>query len=140
MAWTTPKTNFTATDYYNFSDINRVESNTEYLYNLLLSIGYSASVSSFISTRINTAIEYYDSLNRVEGNIKALKDASYQPIGWLSPKINWQSVVDNFSYIDANRLESNLDNLKTMIDNIISGYLYCGDTLTSICGKGNTLF
>ena len=139
-SWTTPKTDWDETDYYNYGDLNRVENNTEYVKDLMNSAGYDPVMSAYTQNRTNESIEYYDSLNRVEGNILALKQCSYEPLTWQTPKTDWESVVDNFDFEDANRLESNLLGLKEMTDNIILGFLKCGDAQTSICGKGNTLF
>lgn len=88
----------------------------------------------------NTDIPNFDDLNRIEGNILAIKTAIGEPVGWLTPKTDWVSVVDNFGYIQANRLETNLLALKDLAEQISTGLLYCGDSLTTVCGKGNTLF
>jgi hypothetical protein len=139
MAWITPVT-FVASDYYNASNLNRVDNNTDYIYDMLIDLGYVPSVSGISTSRDRTSLTYYDDLNRIEGNIKNLADNSYEPVGWTTPKTTWVSVVDAFDYTDANRLETNLLALKTMIDSINDALLYCGDTLTTICGKSNTLF
>jgi hypothetical protein len=125
MAWQTPKTDWTSSDYYNYSDLNRVENNTGELENLVDTY-FSIQPLTKITDRTNIHIEYYDSLNRVESNILALKDATFQPLEWETPKTNWQSVSDAFSYVDANRLEKNLVNLKLTIENTIDEMRYCG--------------
>ena len=140
MAWITPKTVWDTADYYNYEDLNRVEENTQYVNDLLVSIGYSPTVTGIDTTRTNASLVYYDDLNRIETNIKNLADASYEPLTWETPKTTWVSVIDAFDYSDANRLENNLLNLKNMIDGIVSNVLYCGDSQATICGKGNTLF
>jgi hypothetical protein len=139
-SWTTPVTDWDSADYYNFGDLNRVESNTEYVYDQLVFMGYISSALTLVKTRTNTYLEYYDSLNRIENNMLTLKNSSYEPLGWITPITNWVSVTDIFDYTDANRLESNILALKEMMDGIISNILYCGDAQASICGKGNTLF
>lgn len=140
MAWITPITDWEATDYYNHSDLSRVESNTSFLNDLFVLNGYSPATTTFVTSRTNAYIDYYDSLNRIEANILALKECSFQPLTWSAPKTTWVSVIDAFSYIDANRLETNLSGLKAMIDEIVKAYLYCGDSMTTVCGKGTTLF
>jgi hypothetical protein len=139
LAWETPQT-FTSSDYYNYDDLNRVENNTQYLNDLLESIGYSPTITGVNTSRDNTSLAYYDDLNRIEQNIQNLVDASYEPLTWETPKTTWVSVIDSFDYTDANRLENNLLNLKNMVDGIIEALLYCGDAQATICGKGNTLF
>jgi hypothetical protein len=131
-SWTTPKTDWDVSDYYNYSDLNRVESNTEYIKDELVALGYSPTLSTITTTRTNASIDFYDDINRVESNIKALADASYTPLTWETPKTSWVSVIDPFDYSDANRLENNLSNLKTMVENIEAELEYCG---ILICGE-----
>lgn len=139
MPWQTPKTDWTAEDYYNCDDLNRVESNTAYLKTEFENIGYLADTSSIDTSRDMSSITFYDDLNRVENNIKALNDASYEPLGWIAPKTNWET-LNTFVANDANRIESNLEALNEMLTDIVDGFIYCGDAQVSICGKGNTLF
>lgn len=140
MAWATPKTDWDAADYFNYGDLNRIESNTQYINDELTTLGYSPTVTGVNTTRTNTYVPYYDEVNRIEQNIQNLASASSEPIGWLTPKTTWVSVIDAFDYGDANRLESNLLALYTMLTAIIDGLLYCGDAQATICGKGNTIF
>jgi hypothetical protein len=141
MAWTTPVTNWDATDYYNFHvDLERVEANTDYLDDLFASYGYTSGISSIVTGRTNESLVYYDDMNRIEGNIQALADCSWEPITWQTPNVAWESAATIFDYNVANRLEINLQALKDMIDNIADAYLYCGDAQAFICGKGNTTF
>lgn len=124
--WQTAKTNWTTSDYYNYADLNRVENNTEYLRDYILTLGYYASIVSLVSNRTKESIVYADDMNRIESNIKVLADCSYIPLGWITPITNWVSVFKSFSYSDANRLESDLINLKTMVENIDAELKYCG--------------
>lgn len=131
MAWIPAKTDWTADDFYNYSDLNRVENNTDYIKSALQSLGYTPILSSINTARTKASIDYYDDINRVESNIKALADASYEPLSWLTPELDWISVYKVFDYEDANRLESNLVNLKAMVENISEEIRYCG---TYYCG------
>ena len=130
MAWIKAKVNWTKDDYYNFGDLNRVENNTEYLKDEFLSIGYRPSITLVVKNRDNTRFEFYDDLTRVESNILALKNASYQPLEWIIPKVNWQD-LDAFDYNDANRLEKNLVELKATMELIEASLPRCGSL---ICG------
>ena len=131
MAWTTPKTDWNATDYYNYGDLNRVEANTQHINDLLESIGYTPAITGIDTSRDNTDITFYDDLNRIETNINNLSTSSYEPLTWENPVTDWQS-LDNFDYNDANRLEGNLLGLYTMVNNIIAEFEKCG-ALT--CGQ-----
>lgn len=134
------KTDWTLTDYINFYDFNRIEYNTNYLYEELVALGYAPALSTQTLSRTKSSLVFFDNLNIIESNIKALADASYTPTGWVTPKTNWASVTDTFSYTDANRIEGNLVALETMINRIKAGLLYTGDTEATIAGKGNTVF
>lgn len=125
-SWIAPKTNWTSSDFYNYADLNRVENNTEYLKDYFSNLGYVPSTTTITTNRTKASIEYFDSLNRIESNIKAIKEASFEPVGWIEPYTTWVSVSKIFSYVDANRLESNLVFLKTMIENIEAEIKICG--------------
>ncbi len=134
MAWITPKTNWTADDYYNAGDLNRVENDIAELVTLMSGYGIQPTITTF-TARDYTRIEFNDDLNRIEGNIQTLRQSLYQPIGWIPPVTDWDS-TDPFSYVDANRLESNLLALYTMLDCIKRYILYCG---AFNCGQGNEI-
>ncbi len=140
-AWQTPVTSWVATNYYNFGDLDRVEQNTEYLRDEFLLLGYGAATTTFVYPRTRTSFNQYKTdLNRIENNIKALADATWEPVGWTTPITDWASVSQGFGFADAIRLEQNLLYLYNMLQNLEDAYLYCGDAQASICGKGNTLF
>lgn len=126
MAWITAITDHNSESYNNFGDFNRVENNTSYINDELVSLGYSPALSTINTSRDKTSIDYDEDINRIESNIKALADASYEPISWLIPETDWVSVYKVFDYTDLNRLESNLVNLKTMVENIDAELEFCG--------------
>ena len=111
--------------WYNFADLNRVEGNTDAVADLIATYATKPTLFGLLTTRDMTAIEFFDSLDRVEGNILVLRNASYQPPGWITPVTNWAS-RDPFDYTDANRLESNLQALHSLINNIKSSFKYSG--------------
>lgn len=131
MPWQEPKTNWTKDDYYNFGDLDRVEGNSSYLADLLTSYRGQAVTIITITARDIKRIEFYDSLNRVEENIQTLADSFYIPIGWIAMKTNWKS-GESFTYIDAKRLEINLQLLYELLINAIDSMKYCG---TFTCGE-----
>lgn len=126
MPWVTPKTDWTTEDYYNFADLNRVEGNTDALADLIATYASRPGVVAVLTSRDMSSIEFFDSLNRVEGNLVILANASYQPPGWITPVLNWASVDASFSFVDANRLEFNLQALLTLINNLKSSFVYAG--------------
>jgi hypothetical protein len=126
MDWITPKTNWTKDDYYNATDLNRVENNTKVIADML-----GIAISTIITDRNYTSLEFYDSLNRIEANIEALHTLS---MAWTTMKTSWKNDNEQkFNYEDANRLEINLLNLYTILYNNLKARKYCGQT---ICGGG----
>lgn len=134
MAWQTPKTNWTPDDYFNAADLNRIENNSQEVANIIGSYSAKPTIIGPVTNRDNTSIEFADSMNRIESNILALKNASYQPNDWQTPKTNWIA-LDPFGYKDANRLEKNLLLLYTLTKSIAAYFQYCGNFY---CGQNNT--
>ncbi|MFZ3132755.1 MAG: hypothetical protein WA125_17040 [Desulfosporosinus sp.] len=134
MAWIAAKTDWDATDYYNYGDVNRVESNTDYLDDYITTnIGAIPATTGIKMDWDNMGIPDKDDFNKLEGNVQALRNCfAGDPTGWVAPKITWVS-LDKFDYSDANRLETDLSLLKTMSENVVAAYLFCGNF---ICGEG----
>lgn len=106
MPWITAKTDWTAADYYNFDDINRVENNTEYVRSELLVIGYVSPSMTFIKDRTDKSYDLVSSINRIEANLQTLVNNFVEPPGWL-PSITWTQDT-KFNAYHANRWENNL--------------------------------
>ena len=133
LNWITPVTSWIASNYYNFGDLNRIESNTTYINNALTRMGYSLSLAAQITNRTMSSFDFYDSVNRIENNILLLEAGlGFTPTGWVTPIINWTYGAP-FSYTDANRLEVNLNGMYNNINNINAEVLYAGQSL-AICG------
>lgn len=135
MTWTTPVTNRTSTDRYNFSDLNRAEANAEHLRDYLQSIGVTLPSMTFITNRTSAGYDTVSSVNRFEGHVSTLKEKSY-----LSPP-DWQSSVSwtytrGFTYLDANRWEKSVSDLYEMAQSAFDGYRYSG---TFDCGQEGSL-
>lgn len=127
--WLTPKLDWTASEYYNFEDLNRVENNTEVIKDLIRNFGvYLELVINH--DRDMKRIEFADSLNRVESNINELGQR-YKPPGWIQSKLDWQP-NDRFNYQDASRLEKNLNLLYLHYKGNLDSRPYCG---AFICGE-----
>lgn len=133
--WLAPRTNWTAQDYYNAEDLNRVERNTQYIADYLASIGYQATLEQVIFGRHTTSIELADSLSRVERNIDALARAFLMPPGYQAPR-DW-AALSSYDYRDANRLEYNLQLLYGWMVAVMASYRRCG---TFACGEGGGIY
>lgn len=133
MAWITPKINFTHEDYYNYSDFNRVENNTRELRDYLNSLGYNIPSLNIIQDRDNRYIDFLSSINRIENNIEIIKNNFIEP-PWYAKK-DWIFGI-GFSYMDANRIERNLDQLMSYGKKLEKSFIYSGQIN---CGQGGIL-
>lgn len=125
------KTDWAVDDHYNFEDLNRVESNCQEIADSISTYSTPPTLAGIDTSRDNTDLVFYDDLNRIENNILELKTSTATPLNWITPKTTW-ATLNKFDYIDANRLESNLQALNTMANNIILELNYCGEI---ICGQ-----
>ena len=127
----------TGKKYWNYGDMNRVESNSQYLSDLIETYNTTVGLIDVVTNRDRTSYDFYDDLNKVESNIQILANMSHEPTGWITPKVDWVS-GDTFSYVDTNRLETNLLLLHELINDIIDSLLYCGSP-QMVCGRDNTM-
>ncbi|WP_346867134.1 hypothetical protein [Clostridium sp. UBA1353] len=132
----TPKTDWTMYDVYNIEDLNRVEANIQKTIQELQWLCNTAAIGETKVDRTYLDLEFATSLNRIESNIQALKQQFYTPMGWIPTKTNWKA-LDNFSYVDANRLEINIKLLYDMIQAAKESIQYCG---TIACGDNTRIF
>ena len=133
MSWQPPKTNWISTDIYNFEDINRVESNLEYIENYLTSIGYSAPQLSHRKNRLNTDYDTVSDIIRIESNMFDLwntfiKDVPLSLVVWTPSK--------SFDYQVANRWENTASQMRTYAESAYVLFKYSG---TFQCGKEGLL-
>lgn len=131
----TPKTNWTSEDYYNAEDLNRVEINTEFVASYLRELQYNIPNQIYVVDRDKLSIDFISSINRVESNIEALKDAFITPPGYQQKK-TW-AVGMGFDYRDANRLERNLQLLYEWAHLAKENLKYCG---TFYCGEDGDIY
>lgn len=111
---------YTGKPMLNFGDLNRIELDCAYL-----AEQFNANlVPVTITTKTDwTAADfpYLAQINRIRDNVNALKNAYYAIEG--SPDITyWNSL----NWQDANILEQNLKNLKTLLDLMIASFKYSG--------------
>lgn len=132
MAWQIPVVS-SATSYFNYTDWNRIEGNCVALAALLQTCGYIVALTTVTSRADGTYLDFYDSINRIEGNILALYTCySIAPSGWITPKTTW-TFDQPFSFTDTNRMEGNTLALYNLVSGIIQEYVVCGQSL-AICG------
>ncbi len=135
MAWQTPVTNWTSQNYFNYTDWNRIECNAAALATLLQTCGFNISLTTITNRIDGSYLDFYDSINRIEGNIQILCNCyNAAPVGWITPKTTW-FYDQAFSYADTNRMEGNELALYNQINGVIQEYVVCGQNL-NICGMG----
>lgn len=125
-----PKIDWTIEDYYNAGDLNRVESNTQYIAEYIRNMSYNIPGLNIITDRDIHSIDFLNSINRVEGNLAKLRNNFITPPGYLDRKI-WVLGM-GFDYKDANRLEKNLKLLYEWALIVKENLVYCG---TFACGS-----
>ncbi|MEC1177611.1 hypothetical protein P9B03_03870 [Metasolibacillus meyeri] len=121
--WIAPKLDWVSSDFYNFEDLNRVENNTEVVADF---VRYFIAIPplNIVTNRDMQYVEFADSLNRIEGNQNLLRQR-VTPVGWLPNKLDWKA-NDAFSYIDAQRLERNLNLLYLHYRGNVEAVPICG--------------
>lgn len=124
MPWATPKTDWTSNDRYNFGDINRVESNTIEVKQVLELFGYTVQSLSTITNRTVTSYDDIASINRLESNLDKLRLAFITPPSWQST-VTWTPSTP-FTYLHANRWEQSLLDLYTFANRVGEGRRFCG--------------
>ena len=122
-------------DDYGPQELNRVEQNTQAVAALLESAGYKPELEPIKTDRDESGYEFSDSLNRVENNIDALVQGFIEPPGYQQPK-EWAPGMGH-NYLDANRLERNLELICLWAMLTVSNFKYCG---TFYCGEDGDIY
>lgn len=110
----------------NFTDVNRIEDNTEYLADLLISLYYFNTISRNSANWSTSSILDTANVSRIINNIEILQSAYYKPTG--SPDLPTTLT----HYEQVNSVEKCLYLLKEMIDDMVSRFRECG---TFNCGE-----
>lgn len=110
----------------NNADVNRIEDNTEYLADLLISLYYFNTINRYSETWTMKSNFHTTHVSRVINNVEILQSAYYTPTE--SPDLPTKLK----HYEEVNSVEKCLYLLKSMIDNMISSFRECG---TFNCGE-----
>ena len=122
----TLKLDWMPTDYYNYQDLNRVESATLVVRDkIVLFRGEIVPLDEVFSARTQETIEYADSLNRIETNLERMKLTFPNPSMFDISKTDWTQDKP-FDFSDATRYERMLHEMYYTIENNISNIPYCG--------------
>lgn len=107
MAWTEPKTDWSANDYFNVSpDYLRIKGNIEYLRDIgnEMYLHFGINVMQDVSI---TGLPNATFLNNVEKNVELLAQKTYSPKGFRKGK-TYVGDRAGWNYEDMNRIEKNL--------------------------------
>ncbi len=103
MSWSTPKTNWVASDPVNVADYNRWKNNLDYLQNLCKQM-YALVETNLGSDQTVTDVPYEDMLNAIETALENVNTASY---GFdIGTTVVFSSNSPYIDYNEINRIES----------------------------------
>lgn len=115
--------NNTEKGYYNYTDLNRVGHNVEYLAGLLNGYGYEVTVTPKTDWAVGD-IPTYVQMTQYLTDLATLKDAFYGTV-------TLPATMNSITHDDANRIELQLAQIETNINHMIAGFQRCG---VAICG------
>lgn len=109
----------TTKGYYNYTDLNRVESWCEYLAILLTSYSYPVSISIKKDWTM-TDLPNVNDMERIRSNVDKIKIAFHA----------YTEIPENLDYMTiekANSIEKILVEIDTLISNMVYQFLYSGE-------------
>lgn len=117
--------NGTPKAFYNYDDLNRVESAVEYIATKLTEQGYFTTVVVKTDWQLGDKPSSLD-MKRYLSNVQKCID-TFTSAGYNLPK-----TMDGIDYIGANNIEKTLADIEQLINNMIAamrnvGTFYCGD-------------
>lgn len=110
---------------YNVSDTNRGNENTEYLKSELNYYGFNITLTKpIVVDRVRTDFPKVSYINDLRENVKAVVDGFY-PV--VAPDI----IIDTarkqiFDYVEANKLELNLEAVNDMFESLKDSFKFSG--------------
>lgn len=75
--WTTPKTNWKSTDYFNYWDFNRIKGNLAYLHEQVCLLCKDITIDNMGTDKGWTTLIYADDFNKFEKNLEKINLACY---------------------------------------------------------------
>jgi len=127
MAWTTPKTDWVSTDYFNYSDYTRIKGNLEYLVTLVNEVYSELTISTMTAKTSYSDYIYADEINLFETNLQAIHD-------WIAPidigsRMTFYENAPFIMYTELNRIESAQLTIYNNLLGQINGRLHLSFTL-----------
>lgn len=119
MAWSTPKTDWTSTDYFNAVDYNRIKNNLIYLRDLAVTVYDEFSIETVSDDKTYEDFFYADEINTMERNLDTINTNSLQRSYGDTPTYAANGKI--MDYAELNRLESATLDLYNILTNQING-------------------
>lgn len=113
MSWSTPKTDWEATDHFNIGDYNRWVNNLLYLQNLCTPL-FNQPILAPMEEKEYSDLPYASDWNVIENNLEALNIGTYRFS--IGTKKVYQGNGRNPDFEEMNRIESALLRLKIQMD------------------------
>lgn len=102
--WTEPKTNWVSTDYFNYTDYNRIKNNISRLRSMALTLYLDFPYENMGDDKTGyTDFPYADEFNAMENNLESLKNHTYG--FYFTDKKQWYENQPTPNYEDLNRIE-----------------------------------
>lgn len=104
MAWSTPKTNWVSTDYFNIADYNRMKNNIAYLNGYATKVqGSTVTLPSTIPSRTASSMLYASDMNALTTDITYINSLyAKETIGSFR---TYEAVGKSMTYTELNQLE-----------------------------------
>lgn len=102
--WKTPKTDWTADDYFNYWDYNRITNNIFFLNRFMRFLFLPFSIVDMGDDKNYESMIYAKEFNVIEDNLQTVNQNTYQ--FEIGEKKTWQANRPTPTYKDFNRIES----------------------------------
>lgn len=104
--WTSPKTNWKSSDYFNIEDYNRIKNNLDYIHVMALELYSEFPFAEMGEDKTYSDYYYADEINRFESNLEGINTGTFpRSIGESVTYYDNQPFID---YIELNRIEAGI--------------------------------
>ena len=119
MAWITPKTDWTSSDYFNVEDYDRIRGNIQYVYEYALRLYKVFGIDVMQERTLGDAVAA-ELLNGVENSLDKIANNTSNLIEYRPGK-TFEPGQPAWNYDDLNRIERNLLLINTMLESQEAG-------------------
>lgn len=114
MSWETPKTDWVATDYINYTDLNRIGNNLAWLRDEAVKMYKEFDIHAFTPYSGYTSDVFASKINKLEEDLETINTNTYNfDIGETRTYVANQPTIN---YVELNRIESACLQLKTYLE------------------------